>query len=320
VTYRSFPYTGEADLPGIVVLLNTCEAVDHLDEGTSVEELRTEFAFPQSQPARNARVWKDARGRLIGYTRLWLFEPGESQDGRLLALKVDPNARGAGLEAEMLDWAEERLREAGKEQGLPTELQARIRDDQTQQIALLTARGFTQNRYFWTMARSLEEPIPAPVLPPGFTLRQVAGPEDAERYVAMFNDTWIDHWNGHMMTVEHFLHDMAVPDYQADKDRIAQAPDGTFAAFCYSRISPEATARTGRSDGWIDVLGTRRGFRKMGLGRALLLDGLQRLRAAGATTARLGVDAASPTGANRLYEAAGFHVVETRLALVKSLS
>ena len=30
-------------------------------------------------------------------------------------------------------------------------------------------------------------------------------------------------------------------------------------------------ARTGHNEGWIGILGTRRGFRKMGLGRAMLL-------------------------------------------------
>jgi mycothiol synthase len=318
--FTSFPYTGEADLPSIVALLDACEEVDHLDDGASVEELRLRFSYPNAEPTRNVRLWKDAQGRVIGFALLWFFEPAATVDGRLLALKVHPAARGGGLEAEMFQWAEQRVREAGKEHGLPAEFVFRIRDDQTDLLALAQARGLTLNRYFWMMARSLEEPIPAPVLPAGFTLQQGAGPADAGRYVAMFNDTWIDHWQGHLMTVEQFLYDLTLPDYQAEMDIIALAPDGTFAAFCYNRISPEENARSGRSDGWIEALGTRRGFRKIGLGRALLLDGLQRLRAAGMTSARLGVDAASPTGANRLYASVGFRVVETRLSLAKSIA
>jgi mycothiol synthase len=317
--YTARPYAGEADLPLIVALLDACEAVDHLEDGSSVEQLRAEFAYPRAQPEKNVCLWRDGQGRVLGYARLWLFEPGASQDGRLLTLKVHPNARGGSLEAELLGWAEARLREVGREVGLPSELQARIRDDQTEQIAFLQAHGFSINRYFWTMARSLEQPIPAPTLPAGFTMRQVAGAEDAERWVTLFNEAWSDHWNGHLMTVAHFLHDISLPDYHADKDRLVLAPDGTFAAFCYSQISPEENARTGRSEGWVEALGTGRAFRKLGLGRALLLDGLERLRAAGMTTAKLGVDAASLTGANRLYESVGFRVVETRVALAKRL-
>ncbi len=317
MTVLSFAYSGDADLAGIVELIDACEEVDHLHDSTSVEELRVDFSFPQTDPTRNAHLWKDEQGRVIGYTRLWLFEPGETQDVRLLDLKVRPGWRGKGLEVQMLQWAEQRAQEVGKAHGLAAELQARIRDDQTEMIALFQAQGYTLERYFWTMDRALAEPIPEPTLPAGFTMRQTAGAAEAEQYVAMFNETWIDHWKGHPMTVEHFLHDMALPDYRAEMDRVIESPAGTLAAFCYSRVSTEENARTGRSEGWIDALGTRRGFRKLGLGRALLLDGLLRLRAEGVTTARLTVDAASLTGANRLYESAGFRVAETRLALAK---
>ncbi len=60
------------------------------------------------------------------------------------------------------------------------------------------------------------------------------------------------------------------------------------------------TQRSGRSEGWIELLGTRRGHRKIGLGRALVLAGLQRLKADGVETALLGVDGDNPTGATRL--------------------
>src|SRR3712207_8299806 len=49
-----------------------------------------------------------------------------------------------------------------------------------------------------------------------------------------------------------------------------------------------------------------RSYRKIGLGRALLLAGLHRLKADGMETAALGVDAENPTGALGLYESTGF--------------
>jgi ribosomal protein S18 acetylase RimI-like enzyme len=70
----------------------------------------------------------------------------------------------------------------------------------------------------------------------------------------------------------------------------------------------------GTSDGWIDLLGTRRGHRGIGLGRAMLLAGLQHLREEGADTAILGVDAENPTGALGLYEKVGFKKVATRIS------
>lgn len=59
------------------------------------------------------------------------------------------------------------------------------------------------------------------------------------------------------------------------------------------------------------MLGTRRGFRKIGLGRAILLAGLHRLKAEGLETALLGVDTDNPTGATRLHESVGFRILHT---------
>jgi ribosomal protein S18 acetylase RimI-like enzyme len=61
--------------------------------------------------------------------------------------------------------------------------------------------------------------------------------------------------------------------------------------------------------GWINVLGVRKAWRRKGLGRALLLHCFQEFRRRGFHAAALGVDAESLTGANRLYESAGMHVV-----------
>ena len=65
--------------------------------------------------------------------------------------------------------------------------------------------------------------------------------------------------------------------------------------------------------GWVASLGVRRPWRGAGSGAALLL---RRVRAsssaAGMTRVGLGVDAESPTGANRLYERVGMRVVRSR--------
>ncbi|NES22531.1 MAG: GNAT family N-acetyltransferase [Symploca sp. SIO3E6] len=74
--------------------------------------------------------------------------------------------------------------------------------------------------------------------------------------------------------------------------------------------------RTVSNEGWIDALGTRRGFRKRGLGRAMLLAGMQRLQAAGVDTVRLGVDSENPSGALRLYKSVGFRKVHTHISFV----
>ena len=100
---------------------------------------------------------------------------------------------------------------------------------------------------------------------------------------------------------------------------MAIAPDGTLAACAWCHIHAERNQRAGRLDGTIGVLGTRRGHRRIGLGRALLLTGMHRLRAANMSNADLGVDASSPTGANTLYESVGFTTAFSRVLYSRDL-
>ena len=57
--------------------------------------------------------------------------------------------------------------------------------------------------------------------------------------------------------------------------------------------------------GWVHALFTRRPWRKQGVGAALLGDSFGRFWERGEHSVGLGVDAASDTGAFRLYERAG---------------
>lgn len=60
--------------------------------------------------------------------------------------------------------------------------------------------------------------------------------------------------------------------------------------------------------GWVGTLGTRREYRRHGLGEALLRHAFRELFACGVRRVGLGVDAENTTGATRLYERAGMHV------------
>ncbi len=165
-TIASRPYAGEADLAQIADLQNACEAVDRLDAGISVEELRTELGDPRLDAQRDMRLWEDD-GQLVGFGQLWRMPLPEELNGRLM-LWVLPEARGNGLETQIIAWGAERLREAASEHGKPGRLRIQAREDQADRLALLQTEGFTISRYSYTMARSLDEPIAEPQIPEGF--------------------------------------------------------------------------------------------------------------------------------------------------------
>src|SRR3954453_4538917 len=97
------------------------------------------------------------------------------------------------------------------------------------------------------------------------------------------------------------------------------AEPGTFAGFCMIEVMDGSNKLRGVAEGWIELLGPIRGWRRVGLGRSLLLHGLHSLRSAGLDTALLGVDSESPTGANKLYESVGFRMRDRSFSYVCDL-
>jgi mycothiol synthase len=310
-------YAGEADLPMIADLLNACEAIDRLDAGTSVEELRQEFADPDWDLNRDIYLWEDET-RLLGFGAVWVLPPSENHSG-FLWFNVHPTVRGSALENQILAWSEQRMREVAHERGVCVNLQTGARVGHHYRVSLLEQHGFVRERYFYRMTRSLAEPIPTAQFPEGFSVRHVDCDRDAEAWVEMFNQSFIDHWNHHPLTIAQFKHYRTEPDYNPALDRIAIAADGTFAAFFTGQIYLKDNQRNGRNEGWINVLGTRRGFRRLGLGRAMLLSGLEQLKAIGVETALLGVDSKNPSGALRLYESVGFTQLHTSISYTKEV-
>lgn len=297
------PYRGETDLQPIADLLNICEAVDQAEEGISAEELREEFNEPGFDPARDLRLWEDSSGQLLGFAQIWRSQPDEPLDA-FVWFRVHPQARGSSLGEQMLAWANGCAREHG------TPLRAMAWDTETTQADLLARNRFQPIRYFLRMNRSLELPIPQPHLPAGFTIAD--GNHDPAEWAALYNESFVDHWSFHPMNAERVAFFQSESIYRPDLNLVVISPEGQLVAFAWNSIRPAENQRSGRLEGRIGLLGTRRGFRKLGLGRALLYESMQRLRDAGMQFATLGVDAESLTGATRLYESVGFQVRRRR--------
>lgn len=309
-------YSGELDLQPIADLLNACEAVDRLDTFYSAADLKLEVTAPRVDQMRDIRLWEAGNGKLIGFSHLWIPESANPLDGYVW-FRVHPEMRGQGIESDVLAWAEKRMREIGRERGVTVQLRASSRDSLYDQIALFKQSGLEVDRQFFTLGRSLEDIIDVPVFSDGFSVQaNTAQPDD---WVNLFNESFIDHWNYHPLTVESHSHWLSDPKYRSDLDLVAIAPDGRLAAFCCCGIDEEFNQHQGRQEGWVNLLGTRRGFRRLGLGRAMLLSGLHQLRKAGMTTVKIGVDAQNPNCARQLYESIGFQKLYTNLSFVKDL-
>lgn len=311
--YKARPYRGEEDLQPLVDLFNAADEVDKLQENTDVDDLRNQVTQPDMDAARDIRIWEDAEGRPVASV-LVQIRPDETTAGGYMFAVVHPDIRNSGIEDDLFAWATERTREAADELGKKAELRAFSSKEGTYYISHLERLGFEPVRYFFKMRRPLDQPIAEPQFPERYTFRNISSDDDVVRWVECFNQSFIDHYDFHAATVERRKHRMKDVNYNADLDLIAIAPDGTFAGFCRCTIYAEHNKRNNINEGWIDVLGTRRGHRKIGLGKAMLLLGLRKLKEAGADVGVLGVDAENPTGALGLYESVGFEVEKTEVA------
>jgi mycothiol synthase len=302
----------------IADLVKLNEPTGQLDEDTSVYDLQRFFEAPNVDKAHDLRLWIDSNGKLIGFGQLLIPELSHEIEGYLY-FDVHPTQCRNAIEAEILQWSEQRMREIAKQADLPVKLRTRLRNDKILRRMLLEKQSFTTERRFLTMACTLAQPSPSFKLPDGFTLRSLRGERDIRAWVELFNESFIDHWNHQDVTAASVRHWLKNPHYKPELNLVAVAPDNTFAAFCVGYINQEENARSRRNEGWIKLLGTRRGFRKLGLGRAMLLAGMRQLKAIGVERVKLGVDAQSLTNATRLYESLGFQPIHTWLSYLKEI-
>lgn len=268
-------YAGEYDIRLMIDLLAAVRPPGRITVYPGIIDLRELLVL--SSVKANTRLWFTAENRIVAFAIVDHFNN--------LLFEIDYQAAFPGIEEEIVAWGEFCVRRLLQENGEAGSLDASCRDDDLERIALLERHGFVrQEVQSFRMARSLHEPIPAPVLPPGFTIRPVAGEEEVEGLVALHRLAF----GTDNMTVEERLAMMRVPGYDPELDLLATAPDSSLAAYCTCWISQEENLRTGRNEGHTDPVVTHPDFQGMGLAKALLLSGLHKLKQRGVGAAVLG--------------------------------
>ena len=234
------------------------------------------------------RLWEDGDGNLLGWCMIY---PRWNSFEALL----HPDHRDGKLANGILDWAEREtwawMQKEGRS-GKPLELD--IFEGDLSRIRLLEQRGYVRAYATHVVGlRSLDTPISDALLPEGFTIRTIQGTHEADKVVAVVNAAFGWSW-----TADDFRHFMESPGFN-DESRVVVAPDGRFATFCYLMF--DDVNRLGMFE---DVC-THPDFQRMGLAKALLTVGMQRMREKGMHTALVAYEADSGS-LSRFYESLGF--------------
>lgn len=181
-----------------------------------------------------------------------------------------------------------------------------VEADVRRRDALLRA-GLERTRTFYRMGINLRA-SPSPATPPaGVTVRPAGMEIEGLAVAAAHAQAFRDHWGYAEQSPEAFLEEWRL-------DTAGQRTDFNFVAEAGGAIVGyvlcEDNYRGDASTAFVEYLGVLPAWRKRGVAHALLATAFQAMRGAGYQAARLGVDASSPTGALRLYERVGMHVVE----------
>ena len=163
---------------------------------------------------------------------------------------------------------------------------------------LLESLGYGAVRVFRELRIELEGPPPAPEWPEGLRVVPFDPERDAHGFHAAHQEAFADHW------------DFTPRDFESWWKPHLESERFDPALWCVVRAGDEIAAGTictgdTYGGGFVHTLFTRRPWRRQGVGAALLADSFGRFWERGEHSVGLGVDAASDTGAFRLYERAG---------------
>lgn len=236
---------------------------------------------------RDAHVVRDG-DRVVGYA-----EVRELGVLARAAAYVHPDAHGRGIGRMIATALENDAAGRGARR-----IQNGVLEADAAARGLLESLGYRAVRVFREMRVELQAPPPPPQWPDGLRVLAFDAERDAREFHAAHQEAFADHW------------DHTPRDFESwSKGNLAgERFDPTL--WCVVRAGDEIAAGTiSTADtyggGFVHALFTRRPWRKQGVGAALLGDSFTRFWARGEHSIGLGVDAASDTGAFRLYERAG---------------
>jgi mycothiol synthase len=252
------------------------------------------YLDPAHELMHHTYVWENSErsGDLAGWALL-------TPNWRTFDVFVYPDLRGSPQAASMYIWAEERMTEIAASLGRHEIFTLWIYADDQVLTSHLEERGFVRNEeYHLYMTRSLNEELPLPVLLPGYQVSHVSGDEDgrlrAKASYGAFKSSMP--WESYLNRYHKFMHS---PVYNAEHDLVVAAPDGRIASFCIIWLDEVNKV------GLFEPVGTHPDFQRQGLGKALMLTGLQRMKLQGMQTAIV-LTEHDNLSAQILYRAVGF--------------
>jgi mycothiol synthase len=292
------------DAPAVTQLINEVTIAEVGVPWVTLEETRDDLTSPGRDPLLPETLLVQGDGTPAGYLQSYVI--AEPFQVVMLAF-VRQELWGRGLSAWLLRLGEERARRrAGLEPpGTRAVLHVSRFSENEAAGALFASLGYGYVRTFWIMRIELGSALPDLRLPDGIGIRAFEPGDEVSAYAALA-EAFADHWGSPFPSFEEWRHhDILGEGSRFDPGLWFLATDG---AEVVGVASCRATSGRAADTAVVAELGVRRGWRRRGVGLALLQTAFAEFRRRGISRAELSVDAESTTGATRLYERAGMHV------------
>jgi GNAT superfamily N-acetyltransferase len=294
------------DIPAVADMMNLASRQLFGEEQFDAEEFAIDVQSPGFDLGTDTRLVTNGNGQPVGYYEVWdLLNPSVRVN---LFGGTHPDYEGLGIGSALLGWAEERalraIERAPQEARVCIQGMSVHHSQAAQQ--LFVDHGYQNIRCFYRMVIDLDQAHEAAEWPEGTRVasyqEQVV---DLAAIVQTVRESFQDHFNYVESSFEEELarwkhHVDENPDFDPALWFIAlDGGEVAGVSLCWPKADMNAEM------GWVSTLGVRRGWRRRGLGLALLLHSFAAFRQRGKRQVGLGVDASSLTGATRLYEKAG---------------
>jgi GNAT superfamily N-acetyltransferase len=255
----------------------------------------------------NAIVVRAPTGAIAGYA--WAVGATDAEKPRAYLFGgVHPLFQGIGLGRHLFAWSRDRAEELLTPFPDAT-IQAQCVEPDERAQRLYVAAGMRPIRYYSEMLlRFADRPTSSKLsdapIPAGYQSLAIAD-VDLEALRALKNHCFADHWGTSSITPVEWQEYLAAESARPALGEVIADTNGELVAYQLTGAFPQDTDTVGHVL-WVNNLGVHREHRNRGLARLLLERHLIRAQADGYEGSMLGVDAASLTGANKLYASVGY--------------
>ncbi len=306
----------ESDLADVVSVIQRSKEPTSFERAPTVDELKAYTIIDSDFRPDGSWVVRSS-GEPVGYALAFIEANRLSAglDDAYFEFYIVPEARSKGLEQQLGRLATEYVSSRGV-----GKVKARSLSTDSWRIGLLESQGFSEAYRVYFLVRGNGAQLPDGPIPEGITLvrrpYKECSDEEMTRIVEAFNITFQDHFNFAPEKPERFIQ---YRDASEDPECFSLAMAGDeIAGLCLSAEDRTYNEERGVSWGWINILGVKPQYRRKGLGRFLLVDGMKWVAERRMESTRIGVYAKNEK-ALELYLSLGFQMDTSSLWLEKAL-